>query len=180
MKNIMFLLAILIVGCSNEKTISSNNNLFFDLKGFIQSQYDVLKNSNKLATKVITIGGKQETKTLDSKAILDDLAGFKEADINRPTWIDKYKVDSLLDGANHITEMVYTSKDSSMRTKEMRIVYNHDQVIEVKILRTNNSFVADMEQLLYFTTNKGYSIQHKQKLSFNKEDTIKSIVTFNK
>ncbi len=182
MKKMMIMFALLIiVSCKpNETKVPSKSINFFDLKGFLTKQ--VLEDISMISSieKSIIVNGVKETKKLDKDIIKADIEGFKDADINKPAWSDKYKVDSLLDGQNHLSETVYKAIDTTMRTKELRIVYSNDKVIEIKIEKSNQSIAANMNQKMYYTVNKGYSIIHYQKLTVSTADSIITNVVFNK
>jgi hypothetical protein len=170
-----------IVSCSQKETNEKQNRInFFDLKGFLTEQVAMDLSSIRSLEKSIYVNGTKETKTLGKEFITGDINGFKEADINKPAWSDKYKVDSLLDGQNHLSETVYTAIDTSMRTRELRIIYSNDKVIEIKIEKANKSAAVDMIQKMYYTVNKGYSIIHYQKLAIGKTDSIVTSVVYNK
>ena len=50
------------------------------------------------AKKIVKIGDSINEKIIDSKEYKRELGVFAEIDINRPAWIDKYIVDSTIDG----------------------------------------------------------------------------------
>jgi hypothetical protein len=172
---------LILISCKPKDNKNAKNQVnFFDLKGFLTEQVALDLASIQSLEKSIYVNGVKETKTLGKEFVTGDINGFKEADINKPAWSDKYKVDSLLDGQNHLSETVYTALDTSMRTRELRIVYSNDKVIEIKIEKSNINAAINMNQKMYYTVNKGYSIIHYQKLALGVPDSIVTSVVYNK
>ena len=96
---------------------------FFDLQDFVDQEVTRLKTSGIRAEKTIELNGKSETQNLDAVDFDQELVLLRNADINRPAWLDQYKVDSLMEGGK-LRQLSYQALSEELRTQ--RLIINYD------------------------------------------------------
>ena len=114
-------LLLLLTGCyAGEVQQDMEREPFFDLSGYIQAQIDSLTAHQPTVRKTVILNGTEETKELTNLRFATDLRMFREADINKPAWLDKYTVtkEEVGDGAQ---VQRYVATDSSMQTRQLEL-----------------------------------------------------------
>ena len=167
---ILFLLfiAFFVTFCKDKKTnIVASQNSFFDVKKFISSEAKRLQSQAGRYEKKVTVDGATEEKISDSLNWTQELALFAEADINRPAWKDKYRVDSIFDAQHGLVKISYTTQDKNLKTKQLDIIFNHNILQEINIKNSASSAVATLQQQLSYRPDDGYLVEMNQKIPFS-------------
>ena len=151
---------------------------FFDLKDFFEEEQQSLSGKIKILHKKITINGKVEEQRLDSFNLNKELAAFIAADINRPSWLDKYKVDSLKDSKGVLKRLNYNALKDNLKTKELAISYEKGIVTEIYIKKAISTMAATSFQELTYYKGKGYMNKNEQAMIFSEADAIQLEVKF--
>lgn len=170
LRKLSFLLVIMspiLLGCTpNSNEIAQPNvQPFFDLASYFQNEVDRLKDLNRIE-KTTLVNGEEETKIIDSLNIEKELAIFSKADINRTAWLDKYKVDSLLNNNNELIQLKYSALDEKLKTKTVVIDFKNDAVHSISIENITKSFISDTNQISKYFPATGFQIERNQKIPF--------------
>lgn len=164
-------LSTAIFSCSqstnNNKAVQSS---FFDLSDFFDEELKHLAGVKKVK-KTVSINGKVEEQILDSIDLKKEFTIFTNSDINKLTWLDKYKVDSSFVD-NQLSRIVYTAKDEALKTQALTIDYKNNQVHKIYIENNALSAVTSSQQFLEYIAGKSYSIKSTQKLVASSENTL--------
>jgi hypothetical protein len=155
------------------KTTSSR---FFDLKTYFQQESESLTAKNPQLRKRLEIDGRIEEQTLDSVDFSEELRLFAEADINRPAWLDKYAVDSLMQNG-HLSRLTYRALKADLKTRELQIDFLDGKVSEIHIQKKFDTAIANTDQKLAYYPGKGYSIENRQKTVLQDPQVFKVEVT---
>jgi len=136
------LLAICMSACRPD--IKKNN--FFDLAGYFTKEAARLKAQNRPVFKTVEHNGVSESKKVNITDWDAELSLFKASDINKPAWSSSYDVNVDSD----IT--TYTSKDTMLKTKRIRIKRIGNKVIWILIYNhtPKNLLYVTHEKLTYF------------------------------
>lgn len=147
---------------------------FFDLKGYMEQQ---IKANEQYSTiqKTVSIDGEEESKKLSEIDWKADLTAFSRADINKPAWLEKYRVDTLSDKGMKI---VYTAMEDKLITRKMTVSFANDAVDEIIIEQQNHNEVYTADKRLIYQSQKGYSMQTKQKAPFSEARDYEVRVVF--
>jgi hypothetical protein len=179
MKNIVvfLLLVCLVSACSQDQSKPMPNvgiKKFFDLKGYFKKEIEVL-NGSKGIRKRVTTNGKTEERVLDSLNFENEFALFEQSDINRPAWLDKYKIDTVRieNDSTRAYSVSYLAKEEKLKTKELTVVYTKDkEVAEINIVNSDKSLFSSMQQTLFYRPKKKYTVSSSQKFWLSKPANI--------
>ncbi len=173
--------AALLLNCFSclETDIQQNKTMkFFDLKGFIGNEIKT-RTGHLNATKDITVNGKKESQVMKSNYDLStDLSIFLESDINKPTWSDAYKVDSVFNSNGELNAIVYNALDDQLRTKLLSVSFENDEVEEINITNKKSNVIVESEQLMRYNPSKGYKINSNQHVIFSNKEKVEIEVQF--
>lgn len=130
---------------------------FFDLAGYMDQEVDRLNGEISTLNKTVIIGGKTEQKTLSGIDFTNDLAIFRKADINKPAWSDKYRIEPVGGDTSYI------ATDSSMRTRHLQVLRDASGKVErIEIKRRSGNVLSKGAQELTYQPASGYRIYSKQ------------------
>ncbi len=135
--------------------------VFFDLRDFFQQEIRFLQKNQSSVNKIVQLNGQKSVLSAIAVSYSDELAPFANSDINKPSWKDKYQVDSILVD-RHLKEIRYTAKDASLKTRELRIAFSESGVKEVWIKNSIHSIISESDQELKYERSKGYFIKGRQ------------------
>ncbi len=181
-KLILFLsLFILSAGCSSPSTDQAANApkeiFFFDLEGFFNEEIKKLNGAQLSVEKILDINGQSETLKMDSLNLEKELAAFRQSDINKTSWSDKYQGDTSLTNGQ-IKEITYTALEEDLKTRNINLQFTNGQVDKITINNEVDSPVLKSKQLLIYQVAQGYSISQQQKIRLMKENNLKVEVRF--
>jgi hypothetical protein len=188
MKNLLIytLLVCLISSCSQERNQATEQTSvkelkrFFDLRAYFHAEAKRL-NGVKGLKKRVTANGKKEERVLDSLNFENEFALFEQSDINRPAWLDKYKIDTIkiADDSTKAYSVSYQAKTEKLKTKELAVFYNtRGEVVELNIVNSEKSVFSDMQQTLFYKPNKKYTVSSGQKFWLSKPASVTVEVFF--
>jgi len=139
---------------------------FFDLKDFFDKEINSLS-SIKGIKKTVLVDGVEEEQERTTFNLEEELASFIDADINRPAWLDQYRVDSVLNSQEQLQELQYEALKPTLKTKKITITFEKGVVTRITIKRGLSNMAATSVQELIYYTGKGYSIKKDQSLVFS-------------
>lgn len=159
-----FFAVLLFWGCGNSAKPGQTDKalpVFFDLRDYFQKEMDYLTKKQPTAKKTVRLNGQESILPSAAISYVDELAPFANSDINKPSWKDKYQVDSVLtDGG--LEEIRYMAKDASLKTRELRISFRNGRVEKVWIRNAIHSIISASDQELKYEREKGYAIKGRQ------------------
>lgn len=155
---------ILLQACGQEAPTGKPAAIipFFDLKSFFRQEAEALAGRQPKVYKRLEIDGKTEEQQPQNLNFSEELRLFSDADINRPAWLDKYAVDSLLDNGR-LQRLTYRALEEGLKTRELQIDFLNGEVSEIHIRKQFNTAIANTEQKLEYYPGKGYSVYNRQK-----------------
>ena len=154
---------LLLWGCyADELEREAAREPFFDLAGYMEREVDSLRGLGLRVEKTVVLNGTEETQTLDELNFATDLRLFREADINKPAWLDKYVVNETTEAARRVR--TYTATDSSMQTWQLRVVYGEGggSPEAIEVYRRTGTVLSDGEHHLRYAPATGYRIRTEQ------------------
>jgi hypothetical protein len=171
-------LLLIFLGCSNEQPDSETSTelpgSFFDLSGFIEAERERLNAENISITKKVSVGEKSEEKQLEAADFTKDLELFRRAGINKPAWVDKYRIEAA---GNDTT---YIATDSSLQTQLLQVLRDeNNQVERIEIKRSSGNVLSSGLQELTYRPAFGYRIYAQQISDLVGSAEVRVEVTFN-
>ncbi|CAH1001519.1 hypothetical protein LEM8419_02422 [Neolewinella maritima] len=153
----------LLTGCyADELQQDMEREPFFDLAGYIDAQVDSLTALDPTVRKTIVLNGVEESKELDDLRFATDLRLFREADINKPAWLDKYTLAEEEAQGGGAQVRVYTATDSSMQTRQLEVTLIDDRPTKIVVLRKTGTVLSDGTHRLTYDPALGYDIRTEQ------------------
>ncbi len=159
----LIVMTLVLAACQQGTRNAQTPPSFFDLKGYMEQQIAANEQYSAIQ-KTVRIDGEEESKKLSDIGWKADLTAFSRADINKPAWLEKYRVDTLLEGGMKI---VYTAMEDKLITRKMTISFARDVVEEIIVEQQNHNEVYTADKKLVYQAQKGYSMQTKQKAPFS-------------
>lgn len=173
------LLALLLygwLGCTPASTPATPLSPFFDLTAFFEAETARLATLGPVTKRTI-INGVAESKTVSGLDYRAELGPFISADINRPAWLDKYRVDSLTrDG--QLQKLTYTALDDDLFTRRVVIAFDNATVDSIYIEKASSLMIADTRRTLVYQPASGYSIRGAQQVLLASDNSIGIEVAF--
>ncbi|MEZ4985563.1 MAG: hypothetical protein R2795_11095 [Saprospiraceae bacterium] len=117
---LLFSSLLFVGGCGAEQVpedvAAATQTAFFSLDAFMGKEQVRLTEKGVIVTKTITLNGQQEEQTLKNLDLDKEFALFRQADINKAAWYDKYEVDSLFLG-DQLQRLRYQATDEDLDTR---------------------------------------------------------------
>ncbi|MCB9082562.1 MAG: hypothetical protein H6555_12720 [Lewinellaceae bacterium] len=158
--------SLLLSSCQpNNKQANSapKVNAFFDLATYIDEEAARLDKTQPRMLKILAFDEKNDSLYPENVDFVKELKPFRDADINKLSWIDKYRTDSLFSGSD-LQRLTYTALDSSLSTRRLQVDFAEipGQVAEITIQRRSKSVIAVTDRKLSYQPQKGYSLESWQ------------------
>lgn len=170
-------LTLLLSSCDPAPASAPDATPFFDLGTYMDGEIGRLTEQRRPVTKTITLNGETETKTLDAINFANDLKLFRDANINKPDWSDKYvTAEKTLSAGHRVT--TYVASDSSLIVR--RLLVEEDQGVPVRIevdRRTGNVLSQGRSRMVYEPA-RGYRVETEQEKRFGDDLTTTIDVRF--
>lgn len=162
-------LCVLWVACTPEGPAAlPEATPFYDLNSYMVQEIDRLETTGVRVTKSITLNGVTETKKLDSVNFNNDLRLFREADINKPAWADKYTTElKQLSGSHKLT--TYLAQDSSLIVRRLMVEEDLGVTTKIEIDRKTGTVLSSGTHHLVYEPAVGYRVQTSQQNRFGKD-----------
>lgn len=152
--------------------VASQPDPFFDLQAYMKAKIEDLNHRQPKVVKKIEVDGQTESHEFDSLDYQKELQLFKNSDINREAWVDKYAADSTME-TGRLKRIVYTATDPDLKTQLLRVEYDEKgEVSGIYIENRTESIVADVRQDLHFTPGEGYRLLTAQQTALSAEKEI--------
>lgn len=167
-------LLILTVSCTNEPTPGQPVvAAFFDLDGYMSAEIERLTERRVRADKSITLNGVTEKQTDIVVNYANDLRLFREADINKPAWVEKYRSEEeTLSGSHRM--VTYTARDSSLVVQRLLVEEDQGATVKVEIERKTGTVLSDGVHQLVYQPATGYSVRTRQTNRFG--DDVDAVI----
>ena len=167
--NLLFVIVIFAttVACTDDSQLSStpSNMPYFDLKGLLEQQVDMLDSLDPEVQIEALIGNEHDEEVMqkDSADWAETLALYVEADLNKPVLRDQYLIrDSLLTGTGKRLKIYQAKQPQEVDIPYMKIYYEEDlsQVRRVETLfRENNPLYSTQRQMELRFANEGGTLR---------------------
>lgn len=180
MKKIFWLTIILAISfCTSceVENVKKSHQSFFDMNDFLDKEIDQLSNLESIK-KQVEINEKVDEQILKTFDLEKDLTIFRNANINKVAWLDKYQVDSTMNNSGQLVELKYQATDPKLKTQEFNISFSEGKVKSILIKNASGNQVSELEQILQYHAMKGYSVISNQKVSLSKGQSLKIEVEY--
>ncbi len=182
-KSAYFLILVLLwMGCQRRDQLGPEGSrdipsVFFDLKGYFNEEIQRLEKEAPTVRKTARLNGKEEVLENQKINFSEELNVFKELDINKLAWTDKYIGDTTFVG-DKISNIIYQAQVEDLKTKRLEITFANGKVSSVGIESGSNSLIASSQKKLHYLPSKGFSIDHQQDMLLTKNRTLSVTIDF--
>jgi len=164
------------MSCQVEK-VESNLQPFFDLNDFLEKEVNAMSNLKSIR-KEVSINGKIDEQTLNNFNLRKDLEIFRNANINKVAWLDKYDVDSTFNNSGQLIQLKHNTTDEKLKTRELIVNYKEGKVNSISIKNITSNQVTLLNQHLQYFPNKGYLIESNQDVTMTGKQSLKIDVKY--
>ena len=159
------LASTLLLGCIPEETAEAVElTPFFNLQAFVDAEVERLEANVPRADKSITFNEEVESHEAMELDYEDELAVFRNADINRPAWLEKYSIDSTRGGSR--LQVEYVALDTTLAVRSMRVIQEGEQVVRIEVESQTGTVLSDGRRFLRYEPATGYLIDSYQDRRF--------------
>jgi hypothetical protein len=166
-KKIMFYIAIFILSsCNTTPKLDRIDNAQFSIKDFFENEIVELNNGNYKVQRTLNVNGainKKENAKIDWN---NELKPFIETDINKTSWMDKIKSDTIGDKI-----LIYPISDE-IPIKKIEVLYLNKLVKSIYIRKEISNIFYKNTFDYYYSTKDSISIVGIQKPIFFSADTF--------
>ncbi len=167
MKYIFPFLFLFVAACDipNPQATQTSSN-YFDMKSFMEKEMEKLE--GKSLEKKITLNSQVEKIKLDNPDWETELSEFISAEINKPSYVDKYAVESLKNGVKR-----YTAKEDDLPVQFLEVQELPNGSSAIFIEKNNENILNNSSKKLMYRTDGIYSIQAFRHSLGGEPDTIR-------
>ncbi len=167
----LFTIVLLISSCSPEKFAGEKPNIYFDLREYVEVEAKRLNTDNKMVGKTVWMNGQKETKQ-EQLNWEEELQALAEANINKSAYVEKYKVDTLIDDSGAVI-ITYIALEDDLRTRKLKTKYVAKQIKEISAVLRSNNIVYNSKQLVTYEPGKRFSLKGYQSVKFSEPDSFR-------
>jgi hypothetical protein len=142
---------------------------FFSLERYFKSEEGRLSKKATRYKKHIKTNSEEEDLMLNVEDWSTEFQLFKKSDINKPSWKDDYKIDSVL-VEGKLRELTYLALKDDLYTKSLSIKFKGKKVQMISISNKSENSIYRLEETLNYNPDKGYKIERKQDLLLFEEE----------
>lgn len=177
-----FSLSILCLACqtAQEATEANTINAYFDLAAFFEEEAHYIADQGWQLSKTLHIKDQSETKMLDTFDLELEFSPFTKLDINRPSLVGKYRVDTTFEESKNQTSIEYQALDEKLLTRQLKVVMENatNKVSAIHLKSKSQSTLIDVETLATYRPDFGYVVTTEQDIIFFGDQQMQIEVKF--
>ncbi len=161
MKQFIFILVVAIYsGCSQQSSLSTNDQTFVDIHAFFESEIAELDAKQPLLFKQTKMDTLTNTDTVTNLKWSDELFPFLDIDIKPSVW----KTDFAYVEPNHENEpnetaMVFNTTNPNQRVKQFKVLKDENGAVQrFSATIFDDGKISTSKTLISYTKGVGYSI----------------------
>jgi hypothetical protein len=161
------LICILLSSIAVFQSCSSNTGNveaihYFDIPSFFKSEVIRLEKTNAQVLKTVETNGESEQKNIRPKSWKDELSVFSSIDLNKSSFIGKYKVDSSLSA--EVLHVSYVAIDNRLPIKSCSFSFIGNKLHSIQANKFDPSLVLTSEIKWRYVPDSGYSVIGSQQV----------------
>ena len=161
-----------LLSACNPEIKEGKTKKYFDLKGLIESQIKMLNKQKPMVQKTILMSEKSESQLVKTIDWAKELELFIQMDLNKPAFIQSYKVDSAS------MSVKYELKDTEkLPVKYLKISRVGENGISIEALMSSKNYLYQTERHLKLSLKNNkiydYQIEGFQKIVFGDRKAFK-------
>ncbi len=167
MRSYYLLACLLLAACSssNEKII-----YYFDVNILIDQEIQRLNELHPRVTKTVELNGEREERETSDIDWKKELSVFREADINKAAWRNKYQTDTVFINRSQgqFSQIDYTAMDEDLKCQHLSLYFlrNTSAAYKLEARLHRKNFLYEISQDIGITVGESYYINSLQKVIF--------------
>lgn len=157
--------------CSSRAVQPKDKFQYFDLAGFINTEAARLSALQPNIDKAVFLNGKEERGTVTITDWKNELNAFRDADINKKSFLGRYAVDSLTEDGGLVIK--YAALDEKFRTRELKVRFDsNNKPVKIMASVAVSNVLYSSHQHLTYEPGRGYWISGRQAVRFLEPDSF--------
>ena len=167
MRSYCLLACLLLAACT-----SSNEQIlyYFDVNIMIDQEVKRLSELHPRVTKTVELNGESEERETSDIEWKKELSIFKEADINKAAWREKYQTDTVFINRSQgqFSQIDYTALDKDLKCQYLSLYFlrNTSAAYKLEARLHRKNFLYEISQDIGITVGESYHINSLQKVIF--------------
>lgn len=167
----LLILSAFLTSCGAENQ-EGQTKKYFDLKGLIEQQIQVLQKRKPVIQKTISMAEKSENQQVKSVDWAKELELFTQVDLNKPAYISSYTIDSSANGMKYVLK-----ETEKLPVKYLTITKVGGKTTQIEALVSNENYLYQSEKHLKLSLINeqlsDYQIDGFQKVVFGDKKDFK-------
>jgi len=159
--------SLVIIIFAIQSCTSTNKNVeatrYFDIPSFFKNEVARLERLNSRVLKTVETNGESEKKVIRPGSWSEELSVFSSIDLNKSSFIGKYKVDSC-QGLNEELHVEYLANDSKLPIKSCSFAFEGNKLTSIQVVKIDHSLVLTSEIKWRYAPDSGYSVIGSQQV----------------
>jgi len=161
-----------LLSACNPEIKEGKTKRYFDLKGLIEIQIKTLSTQKPFVQKTILMSGKSESQLVKTIDWAKELELFIQTDLNKPAFIQSYRVDSSSISVKYILK-----NTEKLPVKYLTISRVGENGISIEAFVSNENYLYQTERHLTLSLKSnevsGYQVEGFQKIVFGDRKIFK-------
>ncbi len=150
---IVFAVCAISCGKANKESVPH----YFDIAGYFKQEQWRLNRENPAILKTVSAEGKEQTKTIGNIQWKKELELFRESDINKPGWKDRYTI------VEKDSTISYYANDDKLPTRRVVVSFNSQKKpVRIQIEHKISNGLYNSSDTLEYVKDQYYSIHKSQ------------------
>jgi len=125
---------------------TSNDKMYFDLKGLLSEHIEILEKQQVKVEKTVSNQGEEEVIEQLIQDWEKELNAFSKADLNKTVLMGSYSVEESEQEKFQVTH--YIANESNLKVKKMEVWKMSNQVIKVLVEQDQSNFLFSIQRKL--------------------------------
>lgn len=174
--------------CREEEDLDlQNENHFFDLSTFVDSEIAYYKSIQCQILKQGEINQESDQKSISSQDFDWDkeLKILSNMDIRKSAWVDYFSVDTIVHSISQTANdysIHYETHNPKISVKKLVVHYNdslYTKPYYIEAERIIKNWIFDSRQIIYYTAGTGMRVEGTQKILWGKEKKFNITTIYN-
>jgi len=166
---------MLLMSCSSQSTSTGIAIELFDTEAFLLEEFQGV--NQRSITKTIKYNDSVEIIEIEDYDLVEDIEVLKKTNINNPSWLDKYIVDTL-DHHDGRVDLIYTAIDPKLKITKLTVSQENGHTISFESYELRDALISSSIKRITYVSNKGYQIATTSENLISPERNISIDVKF--
>lgn len=139
---------------------------FFDFAAFFTQEAQRLSQVKRPVQKTVLLGKDSSSQRLERLDWDKELGPFQALQLNKPLWLEHYKVDSLRDAQGQLLQLRYQAQKLSLPIQAADVHFEQGQPLHFSFVLRNSNALYEAQEYLSYHCQKGYTLRKEQDIRY--------------